>query len=553
MPAVEPPKAQNHSVSRDNQYVYSHNRFGRGCHFVGRFLSRPVSLVADSATKLFAHDRPGKSDSSSKTQSVPLLARKVARATAVTLFLVPSLALGVVGFSLRMIGNLFRKEISLIQSDAPPTTYRPERGLHLMTYNTGLMPSFIRNLNDLRSSQQRCHEIASALTRNPDITPDVVCFQEAFDQQATEQLCQDLSGHYHHIVHSVAPRETGLNSGLAIASKYPVKEATFRPFSDLAAEDQLANKGLLRIVLDLGNDKTAVVYNAHLQAKEGEVYEAIRNDELYQIRKWVEEDGHNDKQNKRYHVGTFLMGDLNVARSDEQGEVAKDHEYDNAMKALGPDFSNGYYDTHNEENDTRLADSSEPFFVDSDQAQENRQEPNGSWYLGAGNRMPQQWASKRWQEHPDVAGRCIYDYQLVHGDTEKKWASHVEIRQLGLDANNALESGLSDHLPVSVIYREAEGFSAAIADLEPEDFTAREVKELVDKLKRAYGHQPSNEISENVIDPAFAGVNPLSKIADLRFQHKEKPEIVNELNRLEKTLRQSMNPVSGASGADRPA
>ncbi|WP_257274210.1 endonuclease/exonuclease/phosphatase family protein [Endozoicomonas sp. SESOKO4] len=432
----------------------------------------------------------------------------------------------------------YMKEISLIQSDVPPAIYQPERGLHLMTCNTGLMPS--HNKNDLRSTQQRYRKIAGALTRNPDITPDVVCFQEAFVQQATEQLCQDLKGHYHHIVHSVAPRKTGLNSGLVIASKYPVKVATFRPFTDLVEEDRRINKGLLRIVLDLGNDKTAVVYNTHLQASEGQPYEAIRFDQSYQIRKWFEEDSSNDRRNKRHHHGTFLMGDLNFARSDEQ-RLCNDPEYNHNMQALGKDFSNTYYDTHDEENDTRLVESSESFFVNSDQATinpEDRREPDGTRY--------------RWQEHPEVTRRCIYNYQLVYGDTEKKWASHTEIRQLLLDVDNDLESGLSDHLPVSVIYREAEGFSAAIAGLEPEDYPISEVvRELVDKLKLAYGHQPGNQVSQNDIDPEFAGVNPLRNIAELRAQYRGEPEIMNELNRLEKRVRQSMNPVSGASGSNR--
>ncbi|MGO0309636.1 endonuclease/exonuclease/phosphatase family protein [Endozoicomonas acroporae] len=557
MPEVRPAQAQTQYVSRDNHYVYSHNRFGRGCHYLGRFLSRPVSLVADSATRLFAHDRPGKSSTPSEgekqTQNVPLWARKVARVTAVTLFLVPSLALGILGFSLRMIGNLFRNDISLIQSSVPPAVYHPEQGLHLMTYNTGLMPSFIRNLNDLRSSQQRSGEIAAALTCNPDVIPDVVCFQEVFDQQAAKRLCQDLSGHYHHIVHSVAPRETGLNSGLAIASKYPVQEVSFRPFSDLAAEDQLANKGLLRIVLDLGNDKTAVVYNTHLQAKDGQTYDAIRVAELKQIRRWVEADSNNDRQNNRHHHGIFLMGDLNIARSDEQGRVIKNEQYQQGRQALGEKFTDSYYETHDEESDTRLVERSESFFVNSDQATikaADRREPDGSWYLGAGNKVRYPWGSKRWKAHPQVASHCIYDRQLVYRDIEKKWASHTEIRQLGLDVADDLESGLSDHLPVSVIYREAEGFSAAIARLKPENFTTREVRDLVKQLKFDYGRLISDQTGEHTIDEEFSGVNPLCRIAECRTYYKRQSVIVNELDRLEKMVRQSMNPVSGTPGSN---
>lgn len=160
------------------------------------------------------------------------------------------------------------------------------------------------------------------------------------------------------------------------------------------------------------------------------------------------------------------------------------------------------------------------------------------------------WGSKRWKAHPQVARHCIYDRQLVYRDIEKKWASHTEIRQLGLDVADDLESGLSDHLPVSVIYREAEGFSAAIARLKPENFTTREVRDLVKQLKFDYGRLISDQTGEHTIDEEFSGVNPLCRIAECRTYYKRQPVIVHELDRLEKVVRQSMNPVAGTPGSN---
>lgn len=541
MPEIKVSNPQISSVTEDNRYVYSHNNFGRGCHHIGRFLTLPVSLIANTTTKLFSHDRPGKSSTISEVDNskhrLPLFARNIARVTAVTLLLVPSLVLGLLGLPFRLVGNLFRSDISLIQSSTQCSVYCTERGLHLMTYNTGLMPGFIRNLNDLRSSQRRSQEIAEALTSNPAIAPDVVCFQEVFDQQATKNLCEHLSSHYHHILHSVGPRETGLSSGLAVASKYPVLEATFRPFPDLAAEDRLANKGLLRVVLDLGNGKTAVVYNTHLQAKEGKTYESIRFDEMYQIREWI--DGDNERDNRK-HEGIFLMGDLNSAKVAEQGQDNKRSQYDNAFQALGKNFHNSYYETHDSDSGKRKVDRSNPFFVKEDQTGiENHDEPNGSWYLGAGSSERRYWGSNGWKEHPDVVAHCIYDYQLVYGDDNAaKWASHAEIRQIGLNGDNNLQSGLSDHLPLSVIYREARGFDTAIRFLDSENLTSPVVIELVDKLKSAVCDNPGNAAIHDHIS------HPLHKISEAREQNNTDPVAVNELNRLEKILRNSMNPFT---------
>ncbi|WP_257265005.1 hypothetical protein, partial [Endozoicomonas sp. ONNA2] len=92
-----------------------------------------------------------------------------------------------------------------------------------------------------------------------------------------------------------------------------------------------------------------------------------------------------------------------------------------------------------------------------------------------------------------------------------------------------------------------EGFSAAIARLEPGDFTDQ-VRELVNKLKLAYCHKISHPISEHKADSQLSAGNPLHQIAEFRTHNQGQP--VNELDRLEKIIRQSMNPVAGTPGSN---
>ncbi|AMO57829.1 hypothetical protein GZ77_12925 [Endozoicomonas montiporae] len=455
-----------------------------------------------------------------KKRKLPLAARKALKAVTTALFIIPSLALAVIGMPFRIAGNAFRSEMSMICSGKPEKQYSPQQGLHLMTYNTGLMPGFIRNLNDLRSSNRRAAEIAEALNSQSSSTqPDVVCFQEVFDRHATEHLCEGLKQSYPYIVHSVAPRETGLNSGLAVASKFPVLDASFRPFKDLAGEDQLANKGLLRLVLDLGEGKTAIVYNTHLQAKEGDKYHKIRTSELAQIRQWMEQDS---KEEESQHEGIFLSGDLNISQADEQGKSNAGKEYQEGIDALGSDFHNSFYETHNPQDGKRLPGSA-PVFLDLNQpeSQHTHTEPTGSWYQGAGASERQDWGTSNWEDSRKVADHCLYDYQFLYGPEKENWASHAEVQQIGTNLKPLQQSGLSDHLPVSVIYKEAAGLKPALMSIRNSQFHTRKIQLLIDLLKDK------------------KHLNPLVQLQ--QFRSREGSSLSDkeheELNLLERTLR----------------
>lgn len=83
---------------------------------------------------------------------------------------------------------------------------------------------------------------------------DILCLQEVFDKRAAAKLAEILSPLYGHILYDVGTYACSsgscfkfFNSGLLVASRFPVLEAQYRCFPNGRGEDALAAKGLLSL------------------------------------------------------------------------------------------------------------------------------------------------------------------------------------------------------------------------------------------------------------------------------------------------------------------
>ncbi|XP_078688131.1 sphingomyelin phosphodiesterase 3-like isoform X2 [Branchiostoma floridae x Branchiostoma belcheri] len=109
---------------------------------------------------------------------------------------------------------------------------------------------------------------------------DFLCLQEVFDKRAGDRLARQLHRWFGYIVRDVGNYSlTGncfvLNSGLFLASRYPILDVAFKHFPEKAREEYLACKGLLMAKVLLGTTKeqqriVGYVANTHLQATEGD-------------------------------------------------------------------------------------------------------------------------------------------------------------------------------------------------------------------------------------------------------------------------------------------
>lgn len=153
---------------------------------------------------------------------------------------------------------------------------------------------------------------------------DILCLEEVFDKRAARKLTDALCPLYGHILYDVgvyACQPPGtcssfkfLNSGLFLASRFPVLEARYHCFPNGRGEDALAAKGLLSAKVLIGQNskqKKAVGYFncTHLHAPEGEG--EIRVEQLTMLTKWISEFQAMNKQPDEVVLFDVLCGDFN--------------------------------------------------------------------------------------------------------------------------------------------------------------------------------------------------------------------------------------------------
>ncbi|XP_011905559.1 PREDICTED: sphingomyelin phosphodiesterase 3 isoform X1 [Cercocebus atys] len=157
---------------------------------------------------------------------------------------------------------------------APPALWRPPaepgRCFIFLMANLCLLLDRLSRFSNLPHSQRRAEAIGAALYRATDCSQlwpraprgtrvaslpvglDVVCLQEVFDLRAARHLVNRLTPNLGPVLYDVGTLglQTGphlklLDSGLLLASRYPLLCATFRCFPHARGEDTLASKGLL--------------------------------------------------------------------------------------------------------------------------------------------------------------------------------------------------------------------------------------------------------------------------------------------------------------------
>ncbi|XP_026083649.1 sphingomyelin phosphodiesterase 5-like [Carassius auratus] len=194
----------------------------------------------------------------------------------------------------------------------------------------------IHETDDLSKTNcvQNCKDPPRRLFRDADVpvevsalfpsSVDVMCFQEVFDKRAAMKLTRALGPLYGHILYDVgvyACQPAGtcssfkfFNSGLFLASRFPVIEAEYHCFPNGRGEDALAAKGLLTVKVDIGlrkGEKKMVGYIncTHLHAPEGDG--AIRFEQLNMVTKWINEFQAVTRREDEMVMFDVLCGDFN--------------------------------------------------------------------------------------------------------------------------------------------------------------------------------------------------------------------------------------------------
>ncbi len=238
---------------------------------MGRRLTEPLALAATQLIRVTKPWNPGYYDHEMSLFNEMI--RRVCLVAQVLFFLIIGLLPWLVGKGILACVSLFRNDFVIRQLQHPPAV-QPS-ALKLVTYNASLGLECVDASWYLRSGKERLNTIVEAIVETD---ADVVCLQEAFDEDLAESLVGELQkrGHYPYAIYNVGHHAWSLNSGLLMLSKYPLENPAFLPHNEATGADYFANKGVLAATVVMP-EKKAAIFNIHLNAG-------------FSILPWVERD-----------------------------------------------------------------------------------------------------------------------------------------------------------------------------------------------------------------------------------------------------------------------
>ncbi|KAI1890075.1 hypothetical protein AGOR_G00169480 [Albula goreensis] len=176
------------------------------------------------------------------------------------------------------------------------------------------------------------HEISAFFPANLDF----LCLQEVFDKQAEVKLRRELHSYFPFILSDVGryawkgccSRFKCLNSGLLLASRYPILDADYYCYPNGQGEDALAAKGVLCAKVLLGkspNDQRIVGYIActHLHSIEGD--SVVRFEQLDLLLECGIIFRKATKRQRDQIAFDVVMGDLNSDNCSSDDKLEQQH------------------------------------------------------------------------------------------------------------------------------------------------------------------------------------------------------------------------------------
>ncbi|XP_026542920.1 sphingomyelin phosphodiesterase 5 isoform X3 [Notechis scutatus] len=164
---------------------------------------------------------------------------------------------------------------------------------------------------------------------------DLLCLQEVFDLRASAHLRHFLAPQFEHIIHDVGTYGLQgcsalklLNSGLFLASRYPLLAVEFHCYPNATGEDALCAKGLLCVQVQLGacQGRRVIGYLncTHLQAPEADG--PIRHEQLNLSLRWTQLFQDSHAQPGDVVAFDIFCGDLNFDTCSPGDAMEQGHE-----------------------------------------------------------------------------------------------------------------------------------------------------------------------------------------------------------------------------------
>ncbi len=205
-----------------------------------------------------------------------------------------------------------KKEVSVQNQDIDLSQkIKPvvKKHLSVLSWNICFQPSFAKAWQDqIEPWQNRVNQVAKTILEE---NADIVCLQEVYDYNSAVALTDFLkAGGYKYFYYDIGKKSLKVNSGLFVASKYPVKNAHFTSHKNSKndLESFFVNKGFFDFEIWTGRQKTAHIFVTHLQHSTNDlnppkIDQKIRKEQLKAILTEIEKDK---------DTPVLLVGDFNM-------------------------------------------------------------------------------------------------------------------------------------------------------------------------------------------------------------------------------------------------
>jgi len=341
-------------------------KFLGGVYTTGQYLTLPLTRVVECFTYVFI--RPFLPGRYGQSKSKPGEVCHRSLLTAELLVCVPlAIPLGTFGILCRSVAvGLGKEDFTFVRPPSEKDIQIPQvnkrRALKIRTHNMGCLPH-ISPANGLVLPRKRVKALLRNLLQGND---DIICLQEVFDVDVCNYLIRKLQNPpqsssvrenkgYNWILADCDPKPYRLNSGLLIASRYPLENPQFVRYPKRIYEDVLAGKGVLGCTAILGQNSKGQkyklsIFTTHSQHGSTKRAEAVRYHQFELALAFIEE------YNKKYLteddiiVGSVFMGDFNLspisARIDKRtGRIEARSEWKNVNQlCAGNGWVNCFYE-----------------------------------------------------------------------------------------------------------------------------------------------------------------------------------------------------------------
>jgi len=131
--------------------------------------------------------------------------------------------------------------------------------INIISWNIACLPS---KINFISNPKKRINAIIQILKN---ISPDIICLQEAFDHKVVNKIIENLPEY--HFALTPTTYSFMCYDGLLIASKFPIENTHFQSYGRGTGEECLVEKCILSASIYLPFLKESIlIHNTHLQS-----------------------------------------------------------------------------------------------------------------------------------------------------------------------------------------------------------------------------------------------------------------------------------------------